>query len=284
MRPVLLASGVVLLAAAAGLAVGAPNLLGHAPTTASAPAHLPVPLALDRPAPRDSFWTVTAAGGMAYQRDDAWDLALSDVAQDVVRRSERPDTDAVIEATGGFVAGWEGWFGADGTTNATLSVAPADGSGGAPRTVVLEVSQPSLDGGTLRMRARVIEPEIDSQSLSGTPDSSLPTTFGMAVLTLDGETDFTRSIGPVQVTGMPKADNSIDVKVAMAGTVLASGHLTPVFPELPLSVDAPGASLHGTLLARYADGRTDVSLEATPLIWAGNGDPSTEYRGVLGAW
>jgi hypothetical protein len=129
-----------------------------------------------------------------------------------------------------------------------------------------------------------VEPTILSLPLDGAPDRSLPSAFSAVTLTLDGEAAFSSAIGPVRVTAWPAPDNSVDVEVALADVAAQRGHLTPVRPELSFeSRDATGL-VAGTLVARYADGRADVTLDASPLTWAVAGEPTRDFRGPIGSW
>lgn len=280
-RPWLFILGLLMLSVATGLAVA--DLKGIGWTTSTAARHtVAVPLAVDREGPRDSFWTLTAASGMAYARDDAWDLGLTGVSPTALRRSERPDRDAMLTATSDLTAHWSDWFGPDGVTNGTLSFVTQEG--GVPRSLVVEVGAPALDGDVLSLRAAVVEPTILSLPLDGAPDRSLPSAFSAVTLTLDGEAAFSSAIGPVRVTAWPAPDNSVDIEVALADVVAQRGHLTPVRPELSFESRGTTGLVAGTLVARYADGRADVTLDASPLTWAVVGEQARDFRGPIGSW
>lgn len=280
-RPLLVVVGLILLSIGVGLAVANRDAIGGAASTAARHT-LAVPLAVDREGPRDSFWTITASGGMAFARDDSWDLGLAGVSPTALRRSEWPDQDALLTATSDLTAHWDDWFGEDGVTNGTLSFV-AD-PGGVPRSVVVEVGTPTLEGDALSLQATLVEPTVLSLPVGGAPDRSLPNSFTAVTLTLDADAAFSRAIGPVRVTAWPAPDNSVDVEVALADVVAQRAHLTPVRPELSFESRGTAGLVAGTIVARYADGRADVSLDASPLTWALAGEPATDFQGPLGSW
>lgn len=226
----------------------------------------------------ESFlWVVTAAGGTVDAHDDrTLVLTLTGVSDQATQFADRPFRDAYLLPTAELAESWAGWFGDD-PPNAALTFTPAGGT--TPLSVVVELSDPVYDAGTLAFTAvRVAEePEVhpDAAGAVDVAPTVLPDELEAVSLFIDSADDRVIN-GCVIKPGTRCAGGNLSgamlFKSRLAGADLSGADLsnaTLSFTDLS-GADLTGANLSGARLAGTNLAGADVTgVTATGTIVQG---------------
>jgi uncharacterized protein YjbI with pentapeptide repeats len=201
------------------------------------------------------LWVVTAEGGTTAAADDGTlTLTLEGVVDVATQFADRPFRDAYALPTAALAAEWDDLFGDD-SPNGALTFTPLDG-GGAPQTVVLELSDPVHDAasGTLVFTAVALDEEAQAHpAADGAVDVTMPQVpdeFAGASLFIDGAGDLVINgcvIAPNTQCAGGDLSGARLFSASLAGADLSGANLSNaafVFVDLT-GADLAGANLTG---------------------------------------